>query len=115
MSRFSALLRVALAGALAGCGSSPPVGNPPVAALKAPSVCDLGTEMSLDATASSDPDGDIVLFRFVVGDGTAAHDETQPTIKHVCRTAGLIEVAVQVIDAGDRSSWARSTVSVRRP
>ena len=115
MPRLSVSLGLALGCALFGCGSSPPVGNPPVAVLKAPIQCDLGIEMTLDARDSSDPDGDIVRYRFVVGDGTAALDGTEPRVTHVCRTAGLIEVAVQVVDADDNSSWARAVVSVRRP
>ena len=99
---------------LAACDEPPP-GRPPEAKLRAPSSCDLGDSMVLDAGSSSDPDGDIVLYRFVIADGTAARQETQPRIEHVCRVAGLIETAVQVVDAEGNSSWARAVVSVRRP
>jgi len=106
-----------LLGVAAACDGTPPPGAPPLAKLSAPGSCDLGSEMVLDARGSSDPDGDIVLYRFVVADGTAARDETlpQPAVKHVCQTAGLIEVALQVIDSAGNDDWARATVSARRP
>ena len=112
---IGAMLRVLFVAALLApaCGGSQPPGSPPVAVLTAPTLCDLDTEMKLDASRSTDPDGDIVLYRFVVADGTAARDQTQPSpsVGHVCRTAGLIEAAVQVIDAQgeSRTGPARSS------
>jgi hypothetical protein len=100
---------------LPACDEGLPAGSPPLAALQAPPLCDLGSSILLDASGSTDPDNDIVLYRFVVADGTAARDETQPRIDHVCRLAGLIEAAVEVVDAAGHSDWARIVISVRRP
>ncbi len=100
--------------ALASC-DSPPVEHPPTATLEAPATCDLGGSMRLDATSSTDPGGDIVLYRFTVADGTASREETQPVIDQICRTAGLIEVAVEVVDSNGSRGRAAAVVSVRRP
>jgi hypothetical protein len=104
-------------GALCGfsCGGDGYGGNPPLAALRAPSFCDLGTVMVLDASGSSDPDGDIVRYRFTVSDGTQVQDGTDSRVEHICRTAGIIEAVVQVIDATGNTSRASAIVSVRRP
>jgi hypothetical protein len=97
-----------------GCDSLPP-GRPPSAQLIAPASCDLGRAVTLDGSGSTDPDGDIILFRFVVADGSPERVETQPRIDHVCRLAGLIEAGLQVEDAAGNSSWSTTVISVRRP
>jgi hypothetical protein len=99
---------------LLGCSHSPP-GYPPEAMLRAPSTCDLGKLMTLDASASSDLDGDIILYRFVVADGTAGRETAEPVVTVPCRVAGLIEVMVEVEDAQGNTAQAGSVVSVRRP
>ena len=99
---------------LAGCGH-PPSGHPPEALLRAPAYCDLGKQMTLDATGSSDPDGDIVRYRFTVADGSAAHETVEPVVTLPCRVAGLIEVMVEVRDTEGNTAQARAVVSVRRP
>jgi hypothetical protein len=109
----SSLGAVALA-LLAACGGPAP-GHVPVAALDAPETCDLGTSIVLDAGRSSDADGDIVLYRFTVADGSPSAELTMPRLDHVCRTAGLIEAAVAVVDREGNVGWAASVISVRRP
>lgn len=111
-------LALALLGLLApaGCDDGPRhAGNAPSAVLRAPATCDLGQSVILDASGSTDPDGDIVLYRFVIGDGSAAREQTEPRATHVCRTAGLIEAAVFVVDATGLTSRASSLIAVRRP
>jgi hypothetical protein len=101
--------------ALAACGGKLPAAHAPEAVLVAPSYCDLGATMTLDGAGSSDLDGDIVLFRFVIADGSATHESTEPAISHVCSVAGLIEVMLEVVDSRGLSDQVRSVVSVRRP
>jgi len=103
-----------LLAAASGC-DSPPAGRAPIALLLAPSSCDLGGSITLDGSASSDPDGDIILYRFVVADGTPERLETQPVIEHTCRLAGLIEAGLQVEDGEGHTSWSMTVISVRRP
>ncbi len=97
-----------------GCDSLPP-GHPPSAQLTAPASCDLGGSITLDGSASSDPDGDIALYRFVVADGSPERLETVSSIQHTCRLAGLIEAALEVQDGAGHASWSRTVISVRRP
>ena len=99
---------------LLGC-SHPAQGHAPEALLLAPSYCDLGKLMTLDASASSDLDGDIILYRFVVADGSAAQETVDPVLTVPCRVAGLIEVMLEVEDAQGHAAQTRSVVSVRRP
>ena len=99
---------------LVGCGHPPSSGHPPEALLRAPSYCDLGKPMTLDATGSSDPDGDIIGYRFVVADGSAARETVEPVVTVPCRIAGLIEVMVEVRDVQGNTGQARAVVSVRR-
>jgi hypothetical protein len=104
-----------LLAALAACGGKLPPANAPEAVLVAPSYCDLGTTMTLDGAGSSDLDGDIVLYRFVIADGSAVRESTEPSITAVCGVAGLIEVMLEVVDARGLADQVRSVVSVRRP
>ncbi|MFZ5785130.1 MAG: PKD domain-containing protein [Acidobacteriota bacterium] len=97
-----------------GC-DSPLVGHPPTAALSAPSSCDLGASVTLDGSGSSDPDGDIVLYHFVVPDGSPERRETVPVIEHTCRLAGIFEARLRVVDVEGHESSATSLISVRRP
>jgi hypothetical protein len=106
-------LLVALACA-SGC-DSPPVGHPPIALLVAPTSCDLGSTITLDGSGSTDPDRDIILYHFVIADGSPERLETVPTIEHTCRLAGLIEAALEVEDAEGHASWSTALISVRRP
>jgi hypothetical protein len=98
----------------AGC-DSPLLGQPPTAALSAPSSCDLGASITLDGSGSSDPDGDIVLYHFLVPDGSPERRETAPVIEHTCRLAGIYEARLRVVDVDGRESSATALISVRRP
>ena len=59
---------------LAGCGGEgggpdavvPPVNHPPVAAISGPTTGYTGASVSLDGSASSDPDGDALAFRWTM-------------------------------------------------
>jgi subtilisin family serine protease len=56
--------------------------NPPRAAANVPQRADAGEPVRFDASASSDPDGSIVSYRFVFGDGTEVTSPT-PIVTHV--------------------------------
>ena len=68
--------------------TSPPVmaevrsSNPPTAVVDAPDRADAGDAVTFDASASSDPDGSLVSYRFVFGDGTEVTSPT-PVVSHV--------------------------------
>jgi hypothetical protein len=100
---------------LTGCDNGENLGQPPVAVLKSPKHCDLGAVISLDGSESSDPDDDIVLYRFIITDGTVVREVAGPRVDHTCNVEGLIEVALEVHDAKGNVRQARVVVSVRPP
>jgi serine protease AprX len=55
--------------------------NPPVAAASAPAKGRSGQAVTFDASASTDPDGDIATYRFTFGDGTEVTSPT-PIVTH---------------------------------
>ena len=101
--------------ALAACGAGDDRGAAPEAKLTVAAQVDVGRELGLDASGSSDADGDIVAYRFVFGDGSAAVETAEPRVRHVFALTGLIEVRVHVRDAKGNIGEASAVVSVRVP
>lgn len=54
-----------------------------------------GHTVTLDATASRDPDGEIHSYLWELGDGTLA---TGSRVKHTYRTTGAFDISLVVID-----------------
>jgi serine protease AprX len=76
--------------------------NPPVAVASAPSHGKSGAAITFDAAASSDPDGTIVAYRFVFGDGSEVVS-TSPVVAHaytVARPSRFAWAVVVTDDAG---------------
>jgi PKD repeat protein len=73
-------------------GTPPPTPLPPIAAF---SGVPNGLNLALDATASSDPDGSLVLFRWDLGDGTLLEG---PNLTHSYAAAGTYTVMLTVTD-----------------
>lgn len=63
----------------------------------------VGKAISLDASASSDPDGSIVSYTWRVGNGTPTTSES-PTFTHTFHEAGLQTILLTVTD--DRGGTA---------
>lgn len=55
--------------------------DPPVAAAEAPRHARGGEQVTFDASASYDPDGEIVTYRFELGDGTSV-EQSEPVLVH---------------------------------
>lgn len=106
----------ALAGALAACGPkpapTPPANEAPFARFSAPAHIKDGDTALLDASASFDPDGTIVSYRFVFGDGTPSSFSGEPTATHPYHGAGLYPVVLTVEDDKGATAEARHTVEV---
>lgn len=71
----------------------PQVHAPPRAALAGPAVGTVGREVRLDASASADPGGNPLAFRWDLGDGTVVHT---PRVTHTFRAPGFYRVGLTV-------------------
>lgn len=124
MSKFRTLIpAVAIAALLAACaGDDDKKPNPqeenraPIAAVQAdPTSAVVGATIALDASASSDPDGDELSFSWALAapEGSAAElaNETGPTNSFVADVAGTYSVTVTV-DDGELQASRTVTVSV---
>lgn len=84
----------------------------PVALLTAaPLLVGEGQTVSFDASASSDPDGSIVEYRFDLGDGTPTIVQPQATLTHAYAASGIYPATVTVVD-DDESSITSEAVLV---
>ncbi len=86
-------------------GDDPHIAYPPKAALVGPSTGIEGHEIVLDASASSDPDGNPLSFRWDLGDGTVL---SAPRVAHAFKAPGYYCVGMTVnngrfSDLGSRS------------
>ncbi|MCA9672670.1 MAG: PKD domain-containing protein [Myxococcales bacterium] len=112
-SPLSSFLAALLALGLFGCGDGD--GTAPEALLDAPQFVSLGQRAPLSAQRSTDAEDDIASYRFVIADGTNAHETPEPVIEHLFKLAGWIEVELEVIDAAGHVGRTGALVSVRRP
>jgi PKD domain-containing protein len=92
-----------------------PANEIPIAKLKAPSRARKGQKVTLDASASRDPDGKIVNFAFDLdGNGSMeVKNGKSPILKRVL-SPGTHHVAVRVIDNGGLRAFANRTVVVSK-
>jgi PKD repeat protein len=70
----------------------------------------VGETVSFDGRTSSDPDGSIVTYRWVWGDGTP--DGSGPTPTHVFTAAGARSVALHVTDADGQTAAVAHGITV---
>jgi len=93
-----------------------PVANrPPVARLTVQERAQVGEAVPMDASASSDPDGDPLTYTWDFGDGTAPAKFTFPRTTHPYERPGNYTVRVTVDDGrgGTDSATAPTTVVLR--
>jgi PKD repeat protein len=70
----------------------------------------VGQTVSFNATASNDPDGSIVTYRWVWGDGSP--DGSGPTPTHVFTTAGARSVGLNVTDSAGKMAAVGHGITV---
>jgi hypothetical protein len=71
----------------------PAITRPPHAMLTGPTFGKVGKEVVLDASASTDPDGKRLSFRWDLGDGTIV---TEPRATHTFKAPGFYRIGVTV-------------------
>jgi PKD repeat protein len=90
--------------------------SPPVASVVAsPSTGVAPLTVTLDASGSTDPDGDIASYTFDPWDGSDPVTQTSPTLTHVYTVPGTYTPAVDVVDSGGRHSVNFGSVTVTAP
>jgi len=95
-----------------GLPSSP---KPPIAAFFfEPSYPTSGDTVTFNATASYDPDGYIVTYRWDFGDATSPVTEYDPIITHIYSKYGDYHVTLTVTDNSSLTDSAQDIVSVRQ-
>jgi PKD repeat protein len=86
----------------------------PLADAAGPYTAEIGTELTFDATGSSDPDGTIVSYNWNFGDGTTLEDGG-PTPTHTYATAGTYNVTLTVVDNDGLSDSDSTTAGITDP
>lgn len=77
----------------------------PLAELTAsPASGPLPLSVTLDGSASSDPDGDPLTYLFDPGDGSPVIETGTPSIEHVYNGAGVFQATLRVRDSGGLTS-----------
>lgn len=88
--------------------------NPPEADLEVDSSVKEGDPLVLDASASSDPDGDDLEYLFIFGDGIESGWVSSSTIDHRYDELGDVTVTLKVRDEwGRESQEVQATVKVK--
>jgi PKD repeat protein len=72
----------------------------------------VGEQITFDASASFDPDGDIVKYSWKFGDGTT---ETGETLNYTYAKAGNYTVSLTVVDEHGISITNTTTITVKAP
>jgi PKD repeat protein len=84
---------------------------PPSAAFSAaPADPDAGEQVTFDASASADPDGTVVEYRWDFGDGTTT--TTSPTVSYTYSSGGSYTATLTVVDDGGATDTANATYTV---
>jgi outer membrane protein OmpA-like peptidoglycan-associated protein len=104
-----------LAAPVAAPAPVPVANRPPVARLTAPAQAQVGEAVPLDASASSDPDGDALSYTWDFGDGTPPAKTTFARTTHSYARVGNYTARVTVDDGrgGTNSATAPTTIIQR--
>ncbi|MBS2025685.1 MAG: PKD domain-containing protein [Deltaproteobacteria bacterium] len=91
------------------------VNLPPVARLSGPATADAGASVSLDGSASSDPDGTIVSYAFDFGDGSPVQTGTTSTAAHSYGAPATPTVTLTVTDNQGATGTATLHLTIVKP
>ncbi len=90
-------------------------GKPPTARITGPlgeRIAMWASPLSFDGSASADPDGSILEYKWQFGDGTAA---TGRAVEHTYRGSGAFTVRLTVADDNGNTDSAEKTVQIAKP
>ncbi|MEO7157964.1 MAG: PKD domain-containing protein [Vicinamibacterales bacterium] len=92
--------------------ATPLVNRPPVANAGPDQTSTVGTAVFFDASASSDPDGSIVSYKFVFGDGLSLTSTTSAVVAHAYSAPGTYTMTLTVTDNLGATSTDTAQVTV---
>jgi hypothetical protein len=105
MKQFWAVLAVVGLGAMTACGGNSFQSGAPTARLSVPACVVQGTTVVLDASKSTDPEGQLVKFIFSLGQGIPDHVSDTPRLNHTYAKPLVVnggylpyQVSVTVVD-----------------
>ena len=91
-------------------GATPGENLPPTAVMSAtPSVGQAPLTVGFDAAGSTDPDGDVLSYEWVLGDGAIA---SEAVLSHVYQSSGTYVVALTVDDGRGASGQTSTVITV---
>jgi hypothetical protein len=91
--------------------SAPPTNQPPVADAGAAQTTTENSTVTLDASGSTDPDGDTLSYAWDLNNDGVFDDATGVTVSFTQDLPGTYPVAVQVTDSAGHQSTASSSVT----
>ncbi len=91
--------------------ADPPENPDPTAAFTLPAEAEEGKAVTLDATGSSDPDGEELAYVWDFGDGSGDYT-SGPTVEHAFRRGGELTVTLTVVDEQGGSASLSQAISV---
>jgi PKD repeat protein len=85
----------------------------PVARLTGPVSALLGVEVTFDATASADPDGNLISYQFNFGDGSPSVTQPLPVARHTYTAKGTFSITLTVRDNHGLAAYATTEIVIR--
>lgn len=96
----------------ASCGGDGESNAPPIAVIDVQPLAQAGEAVVLDASASGDTDGYIVLYRFVFADGTPELLTSSSVLEHAFPRAGRYDVGVVAVDDDGAETLASASITI---
>lgn len=94
----------------------PVINQPPVVDAGGPYSGEVGSTVTFDASGTSDPDGDDLIYVWDFGDGSQPSFPSQsPTATHTYDTPGTYTVQVIVTDEGGHIEQGQTTAEITEP
>ena len=109
LSRLSLLTGLIILAVALGVGTAH-ANLAPTASVGGPYSSSPGKTIYLDASASSDPDGDVLSYHWDFGDGVTS---VGPQVAHTFAAPGVYQVKVRVSDPGALFSDAMTSATIR--